>query len=85
MACRTPTLLRRGIAARVGAHSQGAEDRGLGTSLSPRTKEQLLEVISVFLDQLYFHQLGSVKNLDYFQIFDRMVFEEFKLHCATVE
>ena len=42
------------------ARSQGTQDWGLGTSLSPRTKEQLLEVISVFMDQLYFHQTGGL-------------------------
>lgn len=38
------------------AHLQGTQEWGLGTSLSPRTKEQLLEVISVFLNQLYLKQ-----------------------------
>ncbi len=42
------------------ARLQGAQTQGLGTSHFPRTKEQLLEVISVFLDQLYFHLASHV-------------------------
>lgn len=50
-----------GLASLPGLRSlAGHTDWGLGTSLSPRTKEQLLEVISVFLDQLYFYQTGTL-------------------------
>ncbi|KAF3833865.1 hypothetical protein F7725_025069 [Dissostichus mawsoni] len=57
MACRTPT--RSELASLPGPAPACRADKTGDLAhllMSPRTKKQLLEVISVLLDQLYFHQ-----------------------------